>query len=49
MFQTPRILAVSTYRDYSGLFTTEAPTVEVASERVEKATPKEKTLTFLPE
>ncbi|KAK3787111.1 hypothetical protein RRG08_030274 [Elysia crispata] len=47
--QTPRILAVSTYRDYSGLFTTEAPTVEVASERVEKATPKEKTLTFLPD
>lgn len=47
--QTPRILAVSTYRDYSGLFTAEAPTVEVTMEKIEKTKPAEKVPTFLPE
>ncbi|GFN92292.1 cleavage and polyadenylation specificity factor subunit 1, partial [Plakobranchus ocellatus] len=47
--QTSRILAISTYKDYSGLFTTETINMELVASKKENEKLAEKVPTFLPE
>ncbi|CAG5135896.1 unnamed protein product, partial [Candidula unifasciata] len=49
LVQNPRILAVTTYNDYSGLFTTEPPKSESTAPKTERFKSAEKAPAFQPE